>query len=95
MEINYTAHLEFRLKTRDIPYDLPRRVFELAQERYYDNLSKHSIAIHQIKFGGKIREMVLVYDKKRNSVEIITMHPIKLYQKYSRIHSGRWVRYEQ
>jgi len=50
MEIKYTAHLEFRLKIRNIPYDLPRKIFEVAQERYYDTITKHFIAIHQAKF---------------------------------------------
>jgi len=94
MEIKYTAHLEFRLKIRNIPYDLPRKIFATARERYYDRTTKHFIAIHQVEFEGQVREMVLVYDKKEDSVEIITLHPIKLYQKYSRIKSGRWKQHE-
>jgi hypothetical protein len=94
VKIIYTSHLEFRLKIRNIPYDLPCEIFQKAKEHYYDNLTKHYIAIHQIKFEGKIREMVLIYDKEKDSVEIITIHPIKLYQKHSRISSGRWEKYE-
>jgi len=94
MKVIYTSHLEFRLKTRNIPYDLPRRVFGQAKEHYYDNLTKHSVAIHKIQFEGKIREIALTYDRKKDSVEIITLHPIKPYQKLSRINSGRWKKYE-
>ena len=86
----YTSHLEFRLKTRNIPYDLPRKIFEQSEEHYYDNLTKHYIAIHQAKFEGKVREMALTYDKRENVVEIITLHPIKPHQKYNRVGSGRW-----
>ena len=90
MEIIYTSHLEFRLKTRDIPYDLPRQIFEQAKEHYYDNLTKHYIAIHRAEFQGKNREMSLTYDKRKNVIEMITLHPIKPHQKQSRVSSGRW-----
>ena len=90
MEIIYTAHLEFRLKIRNIPYDLPRKIFEQAKEHYYDGLTKHYIAIHKIRFEGKLKEMALTYDGKKDSIELVTVHPIKPYQKYNRINSGRW-----
>lgn len=92
MKIVYTSHLEFRLKIRNIPFDLPRRVFRQAKEHYYDNLTEHYVAIHQVEFGGKIRDMALTYDRKKGLVEIITIHPIKQYQKFTRINSGRWKR---
>ena len=90
MKINYTAHLEFRLKIRNIPHDLPREIFQQAKEHYHDNLTKHCIAIHPVEVEGKIREMALTYDKEKGLVEIITIHPLKSYQKESRINSGRW-----
>jgi len=90
MGITYTAHLQFRLKIRDIPYNLPRKLYQQSKEHYYDNLTHHYIAISQIDFKGKLREMAVTYDKKKSSVEIITIHPIKPYQKYSRIISRRW-----
>ena len=89
-EIIYTSHLEFRLKTRNIPYDLPRSVFEQAKEHYYDNLTKHYIAIDRVRFEGRIREMALTYDKRENVIEIITIHPIRPHQKHNRVGSGRW-----
>lgn len=90
MNIIYTSHLEFRLKIRNIPYDLPRKIFQQAKEHYYDNLTKHYIAMYKIEFEDKSKEFALTYDKKGDSVGIITVHPIKLYQKLSRINSGRW-----
>jgi len=89
-EIIYTSHLEFRLKTRNIPYDLPRSVFEQAKEHYYDNLTKHYIAIDRVRFEGRIREMALTYDKRENVIEIITIHPIRPHQKNNRVGTGRW-----
>ena len=80
---------------RGIPFDLPHKIFENAEEHYYDRLTRHFIAIHQIQFQGKMKEMALTYDRQKDVVELITLHPIKPYQKRSRIHSGRWERHEQ
>ena len=92
METVYTSHLEFRLKLRKIPYDLPRKIYQIAKERYYDDLTKHYVAVYKIEFKGKDRDMALVYDKRKDLdlAELITIHPIKPYQKHSRINSGRW-----
>ena len=89
-KIVYTSHLEFRLKVRNIPHNLPKKIFQEAREHYYDTATGHCIAIDKCDFEGKIRDMALTYDKKRYAVEIITVHPLKPYQKHSRINSGRW-----
>ena len=92
MEVKYTAHLQWRLNIRSIPYELPRQIWEASNEHYMDTLTNHNIAIHKIKYNGKLREMAVSYDKKENSIEIITVHPIKSRQKNGRIHSGRWIK---
>ncbi len=61
-----------------------------AKERYYDDLTGHYVAVHKIGFKNKIREFALTYDKKGDAIEIITIHPLKTYQKVTRINSGRW-----
>lgn len=90
MKIVYTEHLKFRLKLRQIPYGLPKKIFCLSKEHYYDKLTNYYIAIQSVKFRGKIKEMAITYDKTRVAIKIITVHPLKSYQKYSRIKSGRW-----
>ena len=90
MDIVYTAHLKFRLKVRNIPPPLPKRIFKEAKEHYYDRLTGHYVAVHKIEFEDKIREFALAYDKKEDVIEIITIHPLKAYQKISRVKSGRW-----
>jgi len=90
MNIIYTAHLKFRLKVRNIPSPLPKKIFREAKEHYYDNLTGHCVAVHKIEFKDKIREFALTYDKKEDVIEIITIHPLKTYQKITRINSGRW-----
>jgi len=34
--------------------------------------------------------LVLVYEEKLNEINLITIHPLKNYQKISRIKQGRW-----
>jgi hypothetical protein len=89
-KIVYTSHLEFRLKIRNIPYNLPKKIFREAREHYHDTATGHCVAIYRCEFEGKIRDMALTYDSKRYAVEIITIHPLKSYQKHSRINSWRW-----
>ena len=90
MKIIYTAHLKFRLKVRGISSLLPKKIFEEAQKHYYDSSTGHYVAVHKIEFNDKVREFALTYDKREDVIEIITVHPIKAYQKISRINSGRW-----
>ena len=89
-KIVYTSHLEFRIKVRNIPHDLPGKIFHAAREHFYDSATGHYVALHRCEFEGKSRDMVLTYDNKKYAIEIITVHPIKPYQKHSRVSSGRW-----
>jgi len=92
MKIIYTPHLKFRLKVRGIPSHLPKKIFKEAKEHYYDSLTQHYVAVHKLKFINKLREVAVTYDKKEKVIEIITIHPLKTYQKIARINSGRWRR---
>lgn len=92
MELQYTEHLKLRMKLRDIPYAMPKKVYEEAEERYYDTSTSYHIAIKKLNYAGKIRTMAVTYNKHGNKIEIITIHPIKEGQKEKRISSGRWMR---
>ena len=91
-QIRYTSHLEFRLKIRKIPYLLPKEIYIKAEEHYYDRETNHLIALKQTQFGNKKKEMVIVYEENFKEARIITIHPLKLYQKFNRIKTGRWVK---
>jgi hypothetical protein len=92
MKVTYTSHLKFRLKVRDIPSHLPRKIFKEAKEHYYDSSTQHYVAVHKLRFISKVREVAVTYDKRGDVIEIITVHPLKVYQKTARINSGRWQR---
>ena len=89
-EIYYTEHLKFRMKIRDIPEILPEQIYKEAKERYYDRETSHYIAVKETKFGERVREVIVVYDETPDKVKLITVHPLKSYQKHQRINKGRW-----
>lgn len=90
--INYSAHLELRLKLREIPYNLPKNIYKTATEIYFDNETQNFIAVKKVRYKNKIREMALAYNKLPNEILLITIHPLKIYQKISRINSSRWTK---
>lgn len=89
-EIYYTEHLKLRLKFRKISEDLPKDIYLMAKERYFDTATKKSVAVKRVKFGGKLKEIALIYEETSLSVNLITIHPLKQYQKLNRIKSKRW-----
>jgi biotin synthase-related radical SAM superfamily protein len=89
-KIIYSPHLIFRLKWREIPYNLPREIYQTSKEHYFDRGTLKRVAIKKIKFKNKLREIALIYEEINNQINLITIHPLKKYQKISRIKSGRW-----
>lgn len=90
MKIIYTQHLEFRLKLREIPARLPKEIFQKSEERYFDLITSRKVAVGTIAFKGRFREMAVVYEEMDKQINLITIHPLKNYQKESRINSWRW-----
>ena len=90
MKVLYTDHIKNRLKLRKIEYDLPKKIFEQAKERYLDKETGHSIAIMKTVFCGKIKEIMVAYVTEEDDVKLLTIHPLKAGQKENRIKSGRW-----
>ena len=88
--VSYTAHLEFRLRIREIPYDLPRKIYNESEERYFDKATQKLIAVASVKYKDKIREFVVAYEETEEEVRLVTIHPLKSNQKFSRIQSKRW-----
>jgi hypothetical protein len=90
MQIIYTQHIENRIRLREIEYDLPRRIVEQAEERYFDNATGHFIAIMKTELYNKTKEVIVAYIVDENCLKLLTIHPLKERQKKNRIASGRW-----
>ena len=88
--IRYTQHLQVRLRLREIPDRLPREIYKTSREHYFDNETEKYIAIKTIYYKAKKREMALIYEKREKEIVLITLHPLKAYQKISRITLKRW-----
>ena len=91
-EIIYTKHLKSKLQLREISNDLPKNIYSNTRERYYDKETGNNIAIDNIEYKGKEREMIVVYNEKPDRINIITIHTIKSDEKNNKIKKGRWIK---
>ena len=66
MKIRYSEHIKGRLTLRKIEYDLPRKIFEESEERYFDVKTSHIIAVMKVELYKKIREVMVVYVVGKN-----------------------------
>ena len=90
--IIYTAHLKYRIEKRRISPDIPKRIYQHSDEKYYDTATAHKVAVFRLDYSGSEREMMIAYDEFEDRIEIVTVHPLKWMQKQQRIKTKRWVR---
>lgn len=53
MQIKYSRHIETRLALRKIEYDLPKKIYESAEERFTDTETGHTIAVMKVVSSAK------------------------------------------
>lgn len=92
MELIYTDHLINRLNLRKIDFDLPKAIYQQAEEILYDTKTRHFIAFAHKNYLGKRRLLAVAFDKLSDKVELITIHPILEEDKKQRVSSGRWIK---
>jgi hypothetical protein len=68
-DVVYTRHLRARLELRKFGTDLPRKIFENADQRYLDGETGHIIAVKQVRLRGRTRRMMIAYDETERLVE--------------------------
>ena len=90
MRIKYSKHIEHRLQLRSIDYNLPKRIFDQSNERYFDEETGHFIATMKVKLYDEIRDVMIAYVFKEDFVKLLTIHPLKEGQKENRVKTGRW-----
>lgn len=74
-KIIYSAHLEFRLKIRNISRLLPKRIFQTSKEHYFDTETGKSVAVISVKYKGKVREIAVMYEQVDSQITLATIHP--------------------
>lgn len=75
---------------RKIEYDLPQKIFEQSEERYFDKETGHLVATMKVEIYSKIREVMIAYVIEENYTKLLTIHPLKEGQKENRAKTGRW-----
>jgi len=90
--IVYSSHLQLRIKIREIDNELPRQIYQKGKEKYFDTKTGYQIVIGEAYYRDKFREMAVVYEETTDEIVIITIYPLKSYEKVSRIESGRWLK---
>ena len=89
-DIIYSKHIKTRISLRKIDYDLPKKIFDEAQERYIDNKTGYSIAVLKVLLYDKERDVMVAYINEGEDVKLLTIHPLKEGQRENRIKTGRW-----
>lgn len=92
MAIEYSKHLQTRLGIRGVDFEVPKRIYEEADERFYDIETGNQIAVKRIHLYGKERELMVAYKVEGELLVLLTVHPLKEGQKDNRIASGRWIK---
>lgn len=94
VKLEYTDHLQLRLKVRKIPENYPKEIYENPEQKFYDNLEKTFISIKKLDYNKKLRNMMIAYEEKEGKMEIVTIHPITEEKIINRVMSGRWSKNE-
>ena len=72
----------------------PRIIYTNPEQKYYDTEEGHFIAIKKLLYNNKVRNIMIAYEEKNGTVEIITIHPITEEKIISRIVGRRWIKNE-
>jgi hypothetical protein len=93
-KIEYTEHLRLRLKTRNIPENYPKDIYQKPEQKFFDNVEGTSIAIKKLHYNKRLRNIMIAYEERENTAEIVTIHPITEEKIINRVMSGRWTKNE-
>lgn len=95
MKIVQRPHLKIRLKQREIPLNYPEEILQNPDSQYSDNETGHLISVKSLRYFGKIRPMVVIYDKIDSEIQVITVYPTTFKEVNNRLKSGRWSKHEK
>lgn len=91
MKVRLSDHLKLRIKVRKINRLLPLNIIKNPSEIYFDQETKHWIAVKEENYAGKLRPMIAVFDKVNDSIEIITIYPSDKKEIAARLERRRWI----
>ena len=86
----WTEHARFRMHLRRIPRHVVEKVFAHPVVQATDTLTGHSIVVGKGTYAGTERMLAVTYDETGDSIQIVTVHPIRASQYRMRLQRGRW-----
>lgn len=95
MKIILRPHLKIRLEQRKIPLNYPIKITKDPEQKYFDTLTNHLIAIKNLEYNDKVRPMVTAYDIIGQDLQIITVHPSTTQEISNKVKRERWVKNDE
>ena len=93
MKIEYSSHLQFRLKIRKISPELPKEILLKADNYYYDTLTALMIAVRKVEIeAGVDKTFMVAFIRVNDYIRLITIHPLKKHQQNNRENTKRWLK---
>lgn len=83
------------MRVRFIPIIYPHKILTQPDDQYFDPLTRHQVAVKKLKYNGKLRPMVTVYDIIGGEIQAITIYPTTDQEINNRVKNGRWIKYKQ
>lgn len=75
MLIKYSEHIKTRLTLRKIDHDLPKLIYENADERFLDTETDNLIALMKTTLYGEKRDIIVAYKQEGKNITLLTIHP--------------------
>jgi hypothetical protein len=91
VQIRYIDYFLDRLKFRRIPKEVVEKVLQEATERYFDVETSRFIAVKEVKYGRRIRRLMVAYEEHGVEIVPVTAHTVTKRQVNSRIKRLRWI----
>ncbi|MCS6936107.1 MAG: DUF4258 domain-containing protein [Candidatus Bipolaricaulota bacterium] len=90
MNFIYTTYARRRLQERYISEAWVEEII-VHGVRYRDTLSGREVAVGRRQYLGKERDVMVAFERKGDTIVIVTSSALKESQRERRIQTGRWV----
>jgi hypothetical protein len=85
-----TEHARFRMHLRRISRGAIEEALRHPMVHATDTLTGYSIAVGKGSYGGVSRLLTVIYEETEETLEIVSVHPIRMSQYRMRLQRGRW-----
>lgn len=90
MKLVYTDYARRRLQERHIPEDWITEIITHG-DHYRDVLSGREVAVGRRQYLGKERDVMVAFERRNDTIVVVTSSALKESQRHRRIQTGRWV----